>query len=301
MYAMTILAQSRPSGEVLIESDPEFASLWREEHTEVYIPLQDFMMVLSLIGFASSIHCLWARWPNFKTKAFSPAHVAFIFPVLSHTNAVQAYRSGFNSFSNDPMGSPFHIALFSYWFVCLICGTTLNLYFTYKYICCLPTWTKIDETVLEEEIAPSPMETFTYEMMEEEAGAHEVLNQSFTSPAVLQANEAGTLVRVRRGTQDYNTFGPYVRTRNVTSVGFDPMLTDSELRQERAELLDWVAKNAPRTRNRTLSIPQTFKLGESSQVDAYGTFPSRERNEAQANNEGSHRRSFTWGSWAFNS
>merc|ERR1712087_1097222 len=87
-----------------------------------------------------------------------------------------------------------------------------------------------------------------------------MMNQTFTSPAILQANEAGTLVRVRRGTEDFEQYGPYIRTRNVTSLGFDLTLTQEELRRERAELLDWVAWNAPRTRNRTLSIPQIFPM-----------------------------------------
>lgn len=315
MYAMTIMAQSTPAGEVLIESDPDFATYWKDLHREYYIPVQHGMMILSLIGFASSLHCLWARWPQFKLKAFSPAHMAFIFPILSHTNAVQAYRSGFNSFSTDPAGSPFHVILYSYWLTCLLVGTMLNFVFTYKYVTLLPKWTKLDEALFldeNDEIPPSPSHTIMHGMMSVGSGyasergggggvPREIFQQSFTSPAVLQANEAGMLVRVRRGTEDYENYGPYVRTRNVSSLGFDLTLTDDELRQERAELLHWVAKTAPRTRNRTLSIPQMFKLR-----GIYGTFgssPSENNGSAPDNNPDPdppphHQRSQTWGPWA---
>jgi len=325
MYAMSIIAQSRPSEETSIESDPEYASYWKDLHREYYIPIQHGMMILSLIGFASSLHCLWSRWSQFKEKAFSPAHMAFVFPILSHTNSIQAYRSGFNTFSNDPLGSPFHLVLYMYWLSCLLVGTCLNLIFTYKYIKRLPKWTKVDEALFSgdtDEIPPSPNHTLVHEMMSvgsysserdrRDSGIpHEILHQTFTSPAVLQANEAGALIRVRRGTEDYEHYGPYVRTRNVSSLGFDLTMTLEELKQEHAELLHWVAKTAPRTRHRTLSIPQMFKLRggseEGAPLDEYGTFHSGEAadrqapdgwNPAQNSAARGHQRSRTWGPWA---
>jgi hypothetical protein len=320
MYAMTIMAQPTPDGEKMIDSDPAFASYWTELHREYYVPVQHGMMVLSLIGFASSLHCLWTRWPQFKLKAFSPAHIAFIFPVLSHTNAVQAYRSGFNSFSTDPAGSPFRIILYSYWLTCLVVGTVLNFIFTYKYVTRLPKWTKLSEALFldeDDEIPPSPSHTLMHEMMSVGSGyasergggggiPREIFQQNFTSPAVLQANEAGMLVRVRRGTADYEAYGPYIRTRNVLSLGFDPTLTSAELRQERAELLDWVAKQAPRTRHRTLSIPHFF--GRQGIYGTFGDSPNPngttpENADGDANIPGNvppprHQRSRTWGFWA---
>ncbi len=320
MYAMTLMAQSRPSEEIMIESDREFAEYWTEMHREYYIPLQHGMMVLSLIGLASSLQCLWARWPQFRLKTFSPAHVAFVFPILSHANAVQAYRAGFNAFTTDPPDSLFHIILYSYWLTCLVAGTGLNWIFTYKYLTLLPRWTKLEEIcfVSEEEnndnfldndkdTSPNPsmLQEWRSSMDDsishrERVGIpHEIFRQSFTSPAVLHANEVGALMRVRRGTEDYEQYGPYVRTRNVSSLGFDLTLSNNELRQERAELLRWVAKNAPRTRKRTLSIPPMFQWrggiggasASSSAVsgEAYGTFPKE---------EGRHQRSQTWGAWA---
>jgi hypothetical protein len=317
MYAMTIMAQPSPGRAILLETSPELATRFDDMHRQIYLPMQHTMMILSLIGFASSLHCLWSRWPQFRKKEFSPAHIAFVFPILSHTNAVQAYRSGVDSFSTIPVGSPFKVTLFTYWLSCLIFGTILNFIITYKYVVRLPKWTKIDVAFLlsDEERPPSPSHTIVHEMLNEgrngngAGAAHECLNQTFTSPAVLQANEAGALVRVRRGTEDYENYGPYVRTRQVTALGFDLTLTEEELRSERAELLDWVAKKAPRTRNRTLSaIPQAFKLRDDSggdgSDDVYGTFfagettTSREDSKEEDPQQGRHQRSNTWGAWA---
>lgn len=114
----------------------------------------------------------------------------------------------------------------------------------------------------------------------------DILDQPFVSPAVLQANEAGALIRVRRGTEDFERFGPYRRTRQVKALGFDPTMNDAELRQERAALLDWVARNAPRTRNRTLSIPMMMKLKDKNGLDLYGITEGGE-------NERKHSRSQT--------
>jgi hypothetical protein len=78
----------------------------------------------------------------------------------------------------------------------------------------------------------------------------ETLVQPFVSPAILQANETGTLVLTRdeQGVK-------YVRTRKVTALGFEPIMDTIEVDLEREFLLDWVGKNAPRRRHRTLSVP----------------------------------------------
>jgi hypothetical protein len=240
-------------------------------HHRLYLPIQHFMMLLSLIAMVSVLQSLYTRWSQFSQREFSPAHVAFVFPILSHTNAVQAYRSAVNTFSTVPAGSPFKIVLYSYWCVCLVVGTTVNLIFTYKYIKRLPKWTKINVTD-EEEPPLAPNETMVYEMLVE-SNVHETMTSQFVSPAVLQANEAGQLVRVRRGSVDWSMHGPYVRTRRVTAFGFDLKMSELELRQERAELLDWVAKNKPRSRSKTLSIPMMMKLtSKYNGMDIYGTF-----------------------------
>lgn len=303
LYALTIISQPSRQTEMLLEGDSDRNAQYSEAMERYYMPMQHFMFFLSLVGCLSAVHSLITRWPKFREKKFSPgtctvglehglvafrrfciltrlgsvvtAHVAFCFPTLSHTNAIQAYRGAVDAFSTIPPGSPFKVALFVYWTVLLVGGTTLNLIFTFKFLRRLPKWTKID-TFGETEppgtsgkmrfhfpfwralsfcpfsFVTEPDHTIIHEMLPE---THDILDQPFVSPAVLQANEAGILIRVRRGTEDYNRFGPYRRTRKVTALGFDPTLDESELRQERAALLDWVAKHAPRTRHRTLSIP----------------------------------------------
>ncbi|CAB9507170.1 expressed unknown protein [Seminavis robusta] len=305
MYAMTILAQPSRHREEVIEADPSLMQHFELIHHDLYVPVMHGMMVFSLMGMASALHSLWTRWPTFKYKAFSPAHFAFIFPILSHTNAVQAYRSGVDTFAGIPIGSPFKIALFNYWFICLIAGTVANFIFTTKYVRRLPKWTKID--VSDEYDPPtSPSHTVVHEVMYESDAHESVLSQHFVSPAVLQANETGSLVRLQRGTEDWKKFGPYVRTRKVMSYGFDLTMTDAELRRERAELLHWVAVNAPRTRNRTLSHNEAFQSllssvmeeGDTGRLVPYGSLSGGNANEEREGspplNGGKHSRSHTF-------
>jgi len=266
LYAITILAQPSVTREEQLESSVTLNDHFFDIHHKYYMPLQHFMMLLSLVGMASALLSLWQRWGTIRQKEFSPAHAAFCFPTLSHTNAVQAYRGAVNTFSTIAVGSSFKIALWSYWFTCLIVGTVVNFVFTYYYVSRLPNWTKVD--IAGEDEPPAPDETILHEM---QGAAGEQLIQSFVSPAVLQANEAGALVRVRRGTEDWNLHGPYVRSRHVTALGFDPTMTDVELRSERAALLDWVARNAPRTRNRTLSHGM-IDFAPGLNQNMYGTF-----------------------------
>jgi tellurite resistance protein TehA-like permease len=290
MYALTLVAQPDRNHETLEEHDSLLLARHHDWLVRYYLPLQHFMMFLSLVGLASAVISLVMRWEAFSKKPFSPAHVAFCFPTLSHTNAVQAYRGAVNAFSNFAPGGPFKVALFSYWVFFLVVGTGLNLCFTFLYIQRLPAWTKID--IAGEDEPPAPEDTFVQEMLDT-TGTHELLDQPFMNPAVLQANEAGALRRVRRGTEEFRLHGPYVRTRNVSALGFDPTMDEEELRRERAELLDWVAKNAPRKRNRTMSNPLFLQGGfgrtgngndrQAAEGPLYGTFGSG----------GRHKRSFT--------
>jgi len=284
MYALTLVAQPTPQKEDRIIRDPLFQlqnRLWMQDY---YLPFQHFMMILSLVGLASAVHALIVRWESFRKKPFSPAHVAFCFPVLSHTNAVQAYRGAVNAYSSYPEGGKLKSLIYSYWMIFLLGGTLLNFIFTFKYVRRLPQWTKLNTAG--ENQPPAPKDTFVHEMLDG-SGVHELLHQPFVNPAVLEANEAGALVRVRRGTEDYKVHGPYVRTRRITSLGFDLMMDDEELRRERAQLLDWVANNAPRARNRTMSNPAILQGGESNTLlpnSAYGTFEA---------SSGRHKRSVT--------
>ena len=270
LYALTLVSQPTRREELLEETSFEAKERHHQFLETYFMPLQHFFMLLMMVGLVSAIHSLYTRWPAFKNKPFSPAHVAFCFPTLSHTNAVQAYRASLISLSPMPPGSLFKKVLFVYWCFFLVVGTILNTVFTIKYILRIPEWTKPD--LSGEEAPPAPAHTIVHEMMDE-TGAHETIRQPFVSPAVLEASEAGVLVRVKRGTEDYRRHGPFVRTRNITSLGFDLMLSELELREERARLLDWVAKNAPRKRNRTMSVPGVMHLrNKKDGGDVYGTF-----------------------------
>ncbi|CAB9507167.1 expressed unknown protein [Seminavis robusta] len=240
LYALTLLSQPTPSQETLMETSPDAKLHFTEMLEDYFMPSQHFFMALTMVGLVSAVHSLYA------------------------------YRASLISLSpNMPPGSPFKKLLFGYWCFFLVVGTVLNIVFTIKYIVRIPEWTKPDLTGEEE--PPAPVDTIVHEMLDE-TGAHETMRQPFVSPAVLEAAEAGVLVRVKRGTEDYRRHGPFRRTRNVTSLGFDLMLSELELREERARLLDWVAKNAPRKRNRTMSVPWVSR-------EVYGTFSNPSEGE----------------------
>ncbi len=213
-------------------------------HRILYLPSMHVLFAAAMIGFFSSVQSLYTRWDDFKKRPFSPAHAAFCFPTLAHANAVQAYRGALDSFSNIAPKSAIKLVIDGYWFSVLIGGTIATFIITAKFFYMLPSWTMVD---LDGEIEPpAPHQTIVSEVIT----AGETWRQTFVSPAVLQANETGALVQVRK---DGRT--KYVRTRRVTALGFEPIMKDLELMEEREALLQWVEKNPARTRNRTLSLP----------------------------------------------
>ena len=240
LYALTIMAQ--PSFE---EEHPDVTEFQRV-HRKIYMPCMHFLFALCLIGMAASISSLVVRWKEFRKLPFSPAHAAFCCPTLSHANAVQAYRAAVNSFSQFAPYSPFRICLYTYWVTVLVSGTIVTLVVATKFIWSLPEWTHIN--VEDEEEPPAPYETAM--SLTNMISTGESMFQPFISPAILQANETGALVLTRD-----NTGVHYRRTRQVTSIGFEPMMDVIALEQEREILLDWVGKHPPRRRNRTLSVP----------------------------------------------
>ena len=275
LYAVTLISQPTAEEEEVMNNDPDLKQHFLDFLHHYYMPLQHFLFASSIVGVVSAVHGVWARWDKFKHKEFSPAHVAFCAPTLAHTNAIQSYRASLQALSTIfPPGSWYSHVTFLYWCLMLSAGTTVNLIFTYKFLRRLPDWTKVD--ISGEEEPPAPYETMTHDMLDHR-GAHETfLSQPFVSPAVLEANEAGAMVRLRRGTAAYKRFGPFVRTRKVTARGFDPSMNDAELREERAALLDWVAKHAPRKRNRTMSVPDVMHLRDKAGRGIYGSVSNDE-------------------------
>eukprot|EP00934_Nitzschia_sp_Nitz4_P006878 Nitzschia sp. Nitz4//scaffold17_size182527//147575//151746//NITZ4_001877-RA/size182527-snap-gene-0.302-mRNA-1//-1//CDS//3329539409//6868//frame0 len=242
LYALTIMAQ--PS---FPEEHPDVTAFQRV-HRMIYLPCMHFMAALSILGFLASCHSLYGRWGEFYKREFSPAHAAFCFPVLSHANALQAYRGAIISFSDIHPHSWRMIILYSYWFGVLLSGTVATVWITARFLLCLPKWTNLD--LSDEEEPPKPSETIL--QMRDLLTAGETMNQPFVSPAVLQANETGALVLASSGPDGARR---YVRTRRLRALGFEPTMEWSEMQEERELLLEWVGKNPPKRRHRTLSVP----------------------------------------------
>ena len=239
LYALTIMAQ--PSFE---EEQPDVTNFQRV-HRMVYLPCMHGLFFLSILGALSSFQSLWIRWGKIHTTRFSPAHAAFCFPSLAHANSIQAYRGAIDAFADYPPDSFVNVAIYAYWVFVLIASTITTLIITIKFLLKLPEWTQID--VSDEIEPPAPKET----MMSEIVLAGETLRQRYVNPAVLQAQEAGALVRL----PDQYGRARYVRTRKVTALGFEPIMDLLELDEERETLLDWVAKHPPKRRRNTLSVP----------------------------------------------
>ena len=279
LYALTLVSQPTELDILRFEQSPEAKAQYQSFLTTYYLPTQHIFMFLTMVGLVSAVHSLWVRWPTFQTKPFSPAHIAFCFPTLSHTNAIQAYRATVLALSSKPADSLFHNALFYYWCFFLVASTLLNIIFTIKYARRLPGWTKVD-TAGEQE-PPPPAQTLVQDMMND-MEVHEIMKQPFVSPAVLLANEGGILVRLRRDTEEFRAKGPFVRTRRIASLGFDLTLDENELRTERNRLYDWASHNAPRRRRSTMSdflmrfVGGGGSFGDvESTRDTYGTFPDQ--------------------------
>ena len=291
LYALTIMAQ--PSFE---EEEPDVTTFQRV-HRMVYLPCMHVMCALSLLGMAGSLHSLYVRWPDFKRREFSPAHVAFCFPTLSHANSIQvrswclivfncfvfialfslmqivfvfhnilvikAYRGAVKSFSDIPSRSWRMFVLDAYWITVLVGGTVITVWYCSKFMYMLPEWTSPD--LSDEEEPPAPYETLLYQQRMVTAG--DSLAQTFVSPAILQANETGALILSRSAADGTLR---YVRTRRVRALGFEPTMNWSEMQEEEDVLLDYVGKHPPKRRHRTLSVPGIdFNYGSSE--PAFGT------------------------------
>eukprot|EP00549_Striatella_unipunctata_P025595 CAMPEP_0118705476 /NCGR_PEP_ID=MMETSP0800-20121206/19889_1 /TAXON_ID=210618 ORGANISM="Striatella unipunctata, Strain CCMP2910" /NCGR_SAMPLE_ID=MMETSP0800 /ASSEMBLY_ACC=CAM_ASM_000638 /LENGTH=290 /DNA_ID=CAMNT_0006607635 /DNA_START=220 /DNA_END=1092 /DNA_ORIENTATION=- len=271
------MGQPSPKREVVLESSSEIMRYFQNVHQHLYLPVQHFMFCLAVMGMASAVCALWLRWDVVRSKRFGPAHVAFCFPTLSHANAIQAYRGAIDSFSTIPEHSVLKIVLFSYWMTVLVVGTVVTIAMSLKFFYHLKEWTEVDVSDEQEPPALDQTEVVARDLVvamdQYTARNHHRVNRSqFVNPAVLQANEAGTLVRVQRGAE--NGRNAFVRTRKVTALGFEPTMAWSEFSEERAALLDWVARNAPHTRQRTMSVPSTLMSellqGPNHPVDVYG-------------------------------
>lgn len=190
---------------------------------------------------------------------------------MTHANAIQAYRSALNSFSTLDHSHPYRRFVNIYWFTFLFFGSALSIFVVTKYLYSLGKWVQPD--LEDEEEPPAPNETLMSELI---STTGDEMRQVLISPAVLQANETGLLVKIH---------DEYKRTRRIPALGFTPALNWSEMQRERELLLDHVAKNPPRQRRRTLSVPgvdfsygfNDIHIGTGNQGVYEGTNNSRNR------------------------
>jgi len=213
LYGFTIFSQPGSEQGVVALLIPENKEHFYEVHRRYYMPVMHILFAFCLLSMASSLYLLKTRWKSFREKEFSPAHVSFCAPLVSHTNAMQAYRSSLNKFSSTLPSTLFKTWLYRYWTLCLICGTVLAFVMTWNFFLFLPSWCQID--VENDELPPAPNDTIVTRLLQS-GEARDEMKQNFVSAAVLQANESGALVRVL---QDGRM--KYVRSRRMPSMGFE--------------------------------------------------------------------------------
>jgi len=242
LYGFTIFSQPGSDEDAMALMMQENRDHFYQVHRRFYMPIMHALFAFCLVSMVSSLYLLITRWKSFREKEFSPAHVSFAAPLISHANAMQAYRSSLNKFSLTPPGTPFKLWLYHYWFLCVISGTVVVIAMTWKFFTHLPGWCQID--VEDDEMPPAPDETIITRLLQKGEVGDE-MKQNFVSAAVLQANESGALVRVL---QDGKM--KYVRSRRTFSMGFDPIMNVSELMSERDRLLQHVTYAADPSRDR---------------------------------------------------
>lgn len=110
-YASTILGQP-----TLYQESHMDVSEWKEVHLEFYVPFVTVIFAMALVGMATSVMSLVVRYREFRSKPFSPAHVAFCFATLNHANACQAYLATLDSYLSDSWReSVFRVVYYYYW------------------------------------------------------------------------------------------------------------------------------------------------------------------------------------------
>jgi hypothetical protein len=114
---------------------------------------------------------------------------------------------------------------------------------TLEFVWHLPSWCHLNEE--NDEMPPEEPEKTIVSQLLKKGDARDSMTQSFVSAAVLHANESGALVRVLRDGKMR-----YVRSRRMSSMGFDPIMNASELLSERELLLKRVTHAALPSRDR---------------------------------------------------
>ena len=110
LYGFTIFNQPGSDEDafaLLIEDDKYH---FFQVHRQLYMPFMHTLFAFCMISMVSALYLVRSKWKAFKEKEFSPAHVSFGAPLVSHVNAMQAYRSSVQKFSPNPPGTSFKVS-----------------------------------------------------------------------------------------------------------------------------------------------------------------------------------------------
>ena len=89
LYGFTIFSQPGSDEDdfaLLIQANKEH---FFQVHRRFYMPVLHLLFGFCMVSMASSLYLLRRKWKSFREKEFSPAHVVFCAPLVSHTNAMQ--------------------------------------------------------------------------------------------------------------------------------------------------------------------------------------------------------------------
>lgn len=111
LYGFTIFSQPGSDKDVYALLIQENHDHFFEVHRKYYMPIMHALFAFCMLSMVSSLYLLSTRWKSFREKEFSPAHVSFCAPLISHANAMQAYRSSLNKFSSTPQDTIFKASL----------------------------------------------------------------------------------------------------------------------------------------------------------------------------------------------
>jgi hypothetical protein len=134
LYGFTIFSQPGSREDELALTQLENNEHFYRIHHLYYMPVMHVLFALCMVSMASSLYLLRARWESFRGKEFSPAHVGFCAPLVSHANALQTYRLSLNGFSSPSSGKPFKARSFESLLFWVCCCVTFVLTFFCLYV-----------------------------------------------------------------------------------------------------------------------------------------------------------------------
>ena len=165
LYGFTLFSQPGTRADDNALFIPENEEHYYRIHGQYYMPILHVLFVLCMISMVSSMYLLISRYKSFRQKEFSPAHLSFCAPLVSHTNALQVYRSSLDAFTSPTSEIIFKLLLYRYWVFSLICGTLLVFVMTWKFCVHLPNWCHLN--VEHDELPPEPEHTLVTKLLQD--------------------------------------------------------------------------------------------------------------------------------------